>query len=107
MGGGDARGCAEGENGSRPEVRVSQYYNKQRMPNTKLIESSYSRHTKQMSELTAQHEEDVGRIEEQLRRERDRATAEREHFESEIDAMGRIIKVCRTSTLVFKMTIGL
>ena len=51
------------------------------------------RHSKQLGELTAQHEEDLSRVQEQLRRERDRAAADREHFESEIDAVGRIIKV--------------
>ena len=51
------------------------------------------RHSKQLGDLTAQHEEDLSRVQEQLRRERDRAAADREHFESEIDAVGRIIKV--------------
>ena len=51
--------------------------------------------------MTTQHEEDLGRVQEQLRRERDRAAADREHFESEIDAVGRIIKVRRPSIRVF------
>ena len=53
----------------------------------------HARHSKQLGELTAQHEEDLSRVQEQLRRERERAAAEREHFENEIDAVGRIIKV--------------
>ena len=60
---------------------------------TNTYKSHPVRHSKQLGELTAQHEEDLSRVQEQLRRERDRAAADREHFESEIDAVGRIIKV--------------
>ena len=35
-------------------------------------------------------------MQEQLRRERDRAAADREHFDREIDAVGRVIKVGET-----------
>ena len=58
------------------------------------------RHSKQLGELTAQHEEDLRRVQEQLRRERDRAAADREHFEGEIDAVGRIIKVLSAVVLL-------
>ena len=69
----------------------------QRIPTPNCSTYKYTsppvRHSKQLGELTAQHEEDLSRVQEQLRRERDRAAADREHFESEIDAVGRIIKV--------------
>ena len=46
--------------------------------------------------MAGEHEEELGRVQEQLRRERDRAAADREHFDREIDAVGRVIKVGET-----------